>query len=134
VRSVVVDGGVLLALWDPDDELHTAARAAVGSYVADGCRLVVPVTVLSEVLVGAFRSTPHAVRTVERFVAELVGQVRAVDREIGQVAARLRARFEGLRLDEALVVATGEVAGVQEIVTTNGRLAKVDGRVRVLGA
>jgi len=57
-----------------------------------------------------------------------------VDREIGQAAARLRATFEGLPLAEALVVATGQVAGVQQIVTTNGRLAEVDGRVRVLGA
>jgi predicted nucleic acid-binding protein len=118
----------------PDDELHPAARAAVGRHVADGCRLVLPVTVLSEVLAGALRSTPHAVRTVERFVDELVGQVQAVDREIARVAARLRARFEWLPLDAALVVATGEVAGVQEIVTTIGRLAEVDGRVRVLGA
>jgi predicted nucleic acid-binding protein len=106
----------------------------VGSYVADGCRLVVPVTVLSEVLAGAFRSTPHAVRTVERFVDELVGQVRPADRQIGQAAARLRAQFEGLLLAEALVVATGQVAGAQEIVTTNGRLAAMDCRVRVLGA
>jgi predicted nucleic acid-binding protein len=55
---VVVDSGVLLALWDPDDELHHAAQAAVRRYVA----------------------------------------------------------------------------GVQEIVTTNGRLVEVDGRVRILGA
>ena len=38
-----------------------------------------------------------------------------------------------LPLEAALMVATGQVPGVQEIVTTNGRLAEVDGRVRVLG-
>jgi predicted nucleic acid-binding protein len=132
-RSVVVDSGVLLALWNPDDELHPAACAAVRRYVLDGCRLVLPVTVLSEVLVGAIRLTPHAVRTVERFVDDLIREVHPVDREIGQAAARLRAKFEGLPLAEALVVATGQVADVQEIVTTNGRLAEVDSRVRVLG-
>jgi predicted nucleic acid-binding protein len=133
MRSVVVDSGVLVALLNPDDALNAAACAAVKGYLLDGCRLVLPVTVLSEVLVGAIRSSPHAVRTVEGFVDDLIREVRPVDREIGQAAARLRAEFAGLSLAAALVVATGQVAGVQEVVTTNGRLAAVDGRVRVLG-
>jgi predicted nucleic acid-binding protein len=132
MRLVVLDSGVLLALWDPDDQRHHSARSTVDRCLAGGSRLVVPVTALSEVLVGAFRATPYAVRMVEGFVRELVGEARAVDRAVGRAAARLRAEFEGLPLADALVVATGEIDRAQEIVTTNGRLGEVNPRVRVL--
>src|SRR5262249_34577885 len=78
-------------LWDTDDIQHHAATAALERHLVDGNRLIVPVTALSEVLVGAFRATPYAVRTVERFVDDLIGEVRPADRAIGRAAARLPA-------------------------------------------
>jgi len=132
MRAVVVDSGVLLALWDPDDTRHAAAIAVLERHLADGSRLVVPVTALSEVLVGAFRATPYAVRTVEGFVDDLVGEVRAADRAVGRAAARLLAEHPSLPLADALLLATGEVVGAQEILTANRRLEQVDQRVRVL--
>jgi len=112
MRSVVLDSGVLLALWDPHDTHHHAARTAVGRHLTDGRRLVVPVSILSDTLVGAFRATPYAVRTIERFVDQLVGHVLPVDREVGRVAARLRAHFRWLPLSDALVAAP-DVTGAQ---------------------
>jgi predicted nucleic acid-binding protein len=129
---VVVDSGVLLALWDPDDAWHQAALTALERYLASGARLVVPVSALSEVLVGAFRATPYAVRTVESFVDDLVGEVRPTDRAVGRAAARLLAEYPTLALAEALLLATGEVVGAQDILTTNQHLEQVDQRVRVL--
>ncbi len=131
--KVVVDSGVLLALWDPYDARHHAARATLAGHLAEGRCLVVPVSALSEVLVGAFRATPYAVRTVEGFVDELVGEVRVADREVGRAAAQLRARHPALPLVDALVVATGEVVDAPEILTTNARLLDVDSRARLLG-
>jgi len=130
--AVVIDSGVLLALWDPDDTQHQAAVAALERHLADGSRLVVPVTALSEVLVGAFRATPYAVRTIEGFVDDLVGDVRAADRAVGRATARLLVDHPTLTLAEALLLATCEVVGAQEVLTTNPRLEKVDRRVRVL--
>ncbi len=130
--AVVVDSGVLLALWDPDEARHAVATAALERHLADGCRLVVPVSALSEVLVGAFRATPYAVRTIEGFVDDLVTEVRAIDRAVGRAAAKLRAERPALRLADALLIATGEVVGAQEIMTMDPGLATVDARIRVL--
>jgi len=113
--AVVVDSGVLLALWDPDDTHHQAALTALERYLAGGARLVVPVTALSEVLVGAFRATPYAVRTVEGFVDDLVGEVHTVDRAVGRAAAKLLAEHPTLALADALLLATGEVASAQDM-------------------
>jgi hypothetical protein len=40
--AVVIDSGVLLALWDPDDTQHHAATAALKRHLTDGSRLIVP--------------------------------------------------------------------------------------------
>jgi predicted nucleic acid-binding protein len=129
--AVVVDSGVLLALWDTGDTRHHAATATLGRHLTDGNRLIVPVTVLTEVLTGAFRATPYAVRTIESFVEDLVSEVRAADRAIGRAAARLQADHT-LSLADALLLATGHVTDAREILTTNQRLEQVDRRVRVL--
>jgi predicted nucleic acid-binding protein len=84
------------------------------------------------VLVGAFRATPYAVRTIESFVDDLVSEVHAADRAVGRAAAQLLADHPTLPLADALLVATGEVIDAQEILTTNRRLEQVDRRVRVL--
>jgi len=131
-RPVVIDSGVLLAFWDVADTQHEAAVAVLKRHLADGIRLVVPVTVLSEVLVRAFRATPYAVRTVESFVDDLVGEVHPADQAIGRAAARLRANHPALPLADALLLATGEVVRAQEILTTNRQLEQVDQRIRVV--
>jgi predicted nucleic acid-binding protein len=129
---IVVDSGVLLALWDTDDPQHQAATAALERHLAAGSRLIVPVTTLTEVLIGAFQTTPHAVRTIEAFVEDLVSEVRAADRAVGRAAARLQADHPTLPLADALLLATGEVTDAQEILTTNQRLEQLDRRVQVL--
>jgi predicted nucleic acid-binding protein len=130
--TVVVDSAVLLALWDTDDPHHAAATAALEQHLAAGSRLIVPVTTLTEVLVGAFRATPYAVRTVEGFVDDLVGEVRPTDRAVGRAAAKLLAEHPTLALADALLLATGEVVGARDILTTTQHLEQVDQRVRVL--
>ena len=132
--AVVVDSGVLLALWDPDDTHHQAALTALERYLAGGARLVVPVTALTEVLTGAFRATPYAVRTIETFIDDLVSEVRPTDRTVGRAAAKLLAEHPTLALANALLLATGEVVDAKDILTTNQHLEQVDQRVRVLTA
>src|SRR5262249_39598548 len=103
-------------------------------YLAGGARLVVPVTALTEVLTGAFRATPYAVRTIETFIDDLVSEVRPTDRAVGRTAAKLLAEHPTLALAAALLLATGEVIGAKDILTTNQPLEQVDQRVRVLTA
>jgi predicted nucleic acid-binding protein len=133
MRPVVIDSSVLLGLWDPDDANHGPAFAALTRHLSTGHPIVVPASVLSEVLVGAFRTTPHAVRTVEGFIDDLVSEVRLVDRAIGRAAAQYRADHPWLPLSDALVIATGKLVDAEEILTTDRRWAEVDPRVRLVG-
>lgn len=133
MKPVVLDTTALLAFCDPDDEQHDNTREALGVCLAAGHPLVVPVSVLAEVLVGAFRSTPHAVRTVENLVDELVAEVRAIDRPAGRAAARYRAEFPDLPMGAAMVFGTAKVIDAEQILTTDPSWHEVDPRVRVLG-
>jgi glyoxylase-like metal-dependent hydrolase (beta-lactamase superfamily II) len=117
--DVLVPGHGAVAKGDPDDPYHQAALTALERYLAGGARLVVPVTALSEVLVGAFRATPYAVRTVESFVDDLVGEVRPTDRAVGRAAAKLLAEHPTLALADAPLLATGQVVGAQDILTSS---------------
>jgi predicted nucleic acid-binding protein len=133
MRPVVLDSSVLLGLLDPDHANHAAALAAITRHLAAGHPIVVPASVLSEVLVGAFRSTPHAVRTVEGFIDDLVSEVRLVDRAVARAGAQYRADYPWLPLSGALVIATGKLVDAEEILTADKRWEKVDHRVRVVG-
>jgi predicted nucleic acid-binding protein len=132
MKPVVIDSTVLLAFCDPDDPLHEVATTAVNERLSAGFPLVVPVSVLSEVLVGAFRASPHAVRTVVGFVDELVSQVREIDRSVGKAAARYRAEHVGLGLAAALVFGTAKVIVADEILTSEASWREIDPRVHVL--
>jgi predicted nucleic acid-binding protein len=132
MKPVVIDSTVLLAFCDPDDPLHKVAKAVVNECLGAGSPLVVPVSVLSEVLVGAFRATPHAVRTVEGFVDELVSQVREIDRSVGRAAARYRAEHTGLGLSAALVFGTAKIIAADQILTSEPSWRQVDPRVRLV--
>ena len=49
---IVLDASVLIALLDPNDALHTAARAALARYAGDDLKL--PASAYAESLVGEF--------------------------------------------------------------------------------
>ncbi len=67
------------------------------------------------------------------FVDDLITDVHPADRAVGRAAARLRADHAGLPLAGALTVATAQLTGAAEILTTARRLDGVDDRVRMLG-
>jgi predicted nucleic acid-binding protein len=122
MRPVVVDSLVLLAFCDPDDPLHGVARAAVSECLLAGVPLVVPASVLSEVLVCAYRATPHAVRVVQGFVDELASEVRPLDRVAARAAARCRATRDGLPLHAGLVLGTAMSVAADRVLTADPRV------------
>jgi predicted nucleic acid-binding protein len=130
--TVVIDTTVLVGFCDPDDPLHQVSWAALVECVTAGNSLVVPVSVLSEALVGAYRATPHAVRTVEGFVDDIATRLYPIDRPVGRVAARYRADHPGLPLAAALVFGTAKVVSAQQILTTEPSWKDIDDRTRVL--
>lgn len=97
-----------------------------------GDNLVLPASALAEVLVGASRMGPGAVRKTEAFVDAIVDAVHDIDRAVAREAAGLRTRHESLRLPDALVLAAGRVMNAVQILTADQRWSGVDKRVQLL--
>ena len=116
---IVCDAGVLIALLDSSDAHHNAARDALAVHIERGDRFVLPVSAYAEILVGPLRRDESAARVVEDLVDQLPMVVQPVDRVLARVAAELRARYERLRLPDALVIATAMTIGASELLTTD---------------
>lgn len=130
--AVVVDSCVLIGLLNANDSLHDASSTALVKHHETGDQFVLPASVLAETLVGVVRVQPGRVANVTSLLDILCGPVRVVDSNVAAETARLRARHKSLRLEDALVVATGVVDDVDTILTADKRLARIDKRVKVL--
>jgi predicted nucleic acid-binding protein len=127
--TVVIDSSVLLGYGDPRDRLHHASLAALLKREQES--LVIPVSVLSEVLVGAFKLGDRTAARMEEAINDLVSEVRPIDREIAVTAAAIRARRSSIRLPDALVLATGAVLDA-EVLTGDKRWKGEPGQITVL--
>jgi predicted nucleic acid-binding protein len=130
-RLIVVDGGVLVRLWDPDHPDHEATVAGISDLRTPDTRLIVPTTALVDVLVGAHRDGPNRVRFTVKQIRDAFGTPHPIDFPTTTVAARLRAHHQ-IPTPDALTIATGHVARADQIVTTRKDSAGVDGRIRVI--
>jgi predicted nucleic acid-binding protein len=119
--TVVLDAGVVIAVFDKADAHHPAAMTALAA--ARGDAFVLPASAYAEMLVLPHRLGADAVLAADAFVDDLPARVEPVTRPIAALAAALRARFgPALKLPDALVVATAEVVGADRILTTDPRL------------
>lgn len=131
--AVVLDSSVVIALFDPADAHHAASATAVRAVRDAEDDMILPASVLSEVMVAAYRHDPGAVPRRLDALDAAFGPPRAVDREVALRAAELRGRHRGLRLPDALVLAVGQVDDVDRVLTADKRWVAVDGRVEVVG-
>jgi predicted nucleic acid-binding protein len=130
VGLALLDTSIVIAALNRDDALHQAASQAVRAE-RDRHALAISALTYAELLVGPLRAGGHAVDVVERFAA----QVRIVDLSppIARLAAELRAA-RGLKLPDAVIVATGLRLQADVIVTADARwkgietVKVVDGR------
>ncbi len=84
--------------------------------------LVLPASAYAECLVAPHRRGADAVATVDAFVDALPARIEPATRGIAGAAAELRARHAGgLRLPDALVVATALTLGADRLITTDAR-------------
>ena len=126
----LLDSSIVVGALNRHDALHEAASRAVR---AERGRHALAISALThaEILVGPLRAGGGAVAVVERFAA----QVRIVDLspDIARLAAELRVA-RGLKLPDAVIVATGLRLGADVILTADARwkgiekVAVVDGR------
>jgi predicted nucleic acid-binding protein len=126
----LLDSSIVIGALNRHDALHEAASRAVRAE-RDRHALAITALTYAEILVGPLRAGGRAVAVVERFAA----QVRIVDLspDIARLAAELRAA-RGLKLPDAVIVATGLRLGADVILTADARwkgiekVAVVDGR------
>lgn len=130
--TVVLDSSVVIAFVNEDDAHHRTAVSELRAARWRDDELVLPVTVLSESLVGAHRAGAGFAADMSRRLLGLFGPARPPDVEIADMAARLRARVASLRLPDALVIATGVVDDAV-VLTCDRRMSAVDPRVQVIG-
>jgi len=117
---IVLDTGPLIAVLDGDDTHHVAAIAALAGARDSGDPMILPASSYAELLVGPTRRGPDAVAVVDDFLVEIPTTVEALTPEISRIAARLRGGT-GLRLPDALVIATAIHVGSRELITTDRR-------------
>ncbi len=114
--AVVLDSDAVVGFLDRSDALHGAADEAIRDLIGDHHLLVSTVT-YAEVLTGA-RLGRHDEAQVRGFFFELCAGVLSVDVEIADRAAELRARLKSLRMPDALILATADIAPEVELVLT----------------
>jgi predicted nucleic acid-binding protein len=132
VGTVVLDASVVLALFDPKDALHTAATAAARNQRNAGATFLLPATVLTEVLVGAARMNAAEMDKARRQAVAAFGAPWPSDERVAVAAALRRARHRTLRLPDALVLATADVAAADMVLTGDQRWRNLDPRVEVI--
>ena len=128
--AVVLDSSVLFGLLDSTDAHHPSPFAAIAAAVA-GHDLVLPTIVLAEVLVGAARRGSAVREQLERRLIGSVDRLYPLDRDVAVHASDVRAGSPGIRLPDAVVIATGRALDAQ-VLTAGKRWASVDQRVTVI--
>jgi predicted nucleic acid-binding protein len=125
-----LDASVLIALLDPNDAHHEAARAALEAHSDDDLRIAAHT--LAEALVHPARAGKE--REARRLIASLEIAVDPVDEAVAVAAARLRARHgSALRMPDALVLAHAEMRGAKSVITADARWSSWSRRVEFLG-
>jgi predicted nucleic acid-binding protein len=124
----LLDSSIVIGALNRHDALHEAASRAVRAE-RDRHALAISALTYGEILVGPLRAGTGAVAVVERFA----DQVRIVDLspDIARLAAELRAA-RGLKLPDAVIVATGLRLGADVILTADARWKGIE-KVAVVG-
>jgi predicted nucleic acid-binding protein len=124
----LLDSSIVIGALNRHDALHEAASRAVRAE-RDRHALAISALTYGEILVGPLRAGRGAVAVVERFA----DQVRIVDLspDIARLAAELRAA-RGLKLPDAVIVATGLRLGADVILTADARWKGIE-KVAVVG-
>lgn len=127
----VLDTSVLIALLDPDDAHHRAARASLDAHADDELRI--PAHTLAEALVHPARAGNE--REARRLIASLEIAVDPVDEAVAVSAARLRARHgSALRMPDALVLAYADARKAKSVLTADARWAAWSRRAELVQA
>jgi predicted nucleic acid-binding protein len=124
----LLDTSIVIAALNRDDTLHRAAGQALRAE-RDRHALAISALTYAEILVGPLRAGGRAVEVVERFAAQV--RIADLSPDIARRAAELRAS-RGLKLPDAVIVATGLGLGAAAILTADARWKGIE-KVKVIG-
>lgn len=128
---IALDASVLIALLDPDDAHHNAARTSLDAYAEDDIRI--PAHALAEALVHPISAGRE--RDARRLIAALEIAVDPVDEPAAVAAARLRAQHgSALRMPDALVIAYAETRKATRLLTADARWRSWSPRAELIGS
>ncbi|HLY87225.1 MAG TPA: PIN domain-containing protein [Gaiellaceae bacterium] len=127
---VVLDASLVIAFLDPDDALHAPAVEALTEH--QHAELLIPASAYAEILVAPYRVGSEAVAEVEAFLSDFGVRLQPITTEIARNAARLRGSSRGLRLPDALVLATADELEADSVLTGDESWARISDRVRLI--
>ena len=116
---VHLDAGVIIGFLDAGDAHHLGARAVLAGALEIGESVAMAASAFAECLVGPARQGDGAIQTVRSLVDRVPISIVPLDADIATTAARVRAAHRGLRLPDALVIATAIEAAADRLVTTD---------------
>lgn len=117
-----LDADVVIGFLDPGDANHRKAVRAISRALDAGEPLAMSAAGYSEVLVHAIASDSREI--VDGLVDDARVEIQPVDRATARSAADLRARHRGLRLPDALALASA-LQHDAELLTFDRRLLRV---------
>jgi predicted nucleic acid-binding protein len=130
VALVVLDVSVVIAFLDPDDALHAAAVKALTEH--QHAELLMPTSAYAEILVAPYRVGGGAGAEIEAFLSDFGVRLQPITPEIARAAARLRSSSRGLRLPDALILATADELEAQTVLTGDESWADISGDVALI--
>jgi predicted nucleic acid-binding protein len=119
--AVVLDSDAIIGFLDRGDALHAAATAAVSECVREQ-PLFASVVTYAEVLAGARLGHQDEAR-VKGFFSHLITELLPVDSSVADRAAALRAATKGLRMPDALIIASADLAPQAELLLSGDAVA-----------
>jgi predicted nucleic acid-binding protein len=129
VALTALDASVLIALLDPEDPHHQAARTALDEHADEDLRI--PAHTLAEALVHPVRAGKE--REARRLIAGLEIAVDPVDEPVAVAAAKLRAQYgSALPMPDALVLAYADIRKAKHVLTADARWSAWSSRVELV--
>lgn len=126
MATLILDASVLIGLLDAADAYHAAAVDEVEAADRAFTALLTPASAYSEALVSFARAT--RLDDARQAIAAMGISVTPLTAAIAERAAELRARYDRLRLPDAIVLATAQELNTS-LLTYDDRLARVAAQI-----
>jgi len=123
IRRILVDTSILIAYHTPEEQVHPLAKHLMHRIEDGGDRLNAYFSVVTacELLIRPIRAGIAEFSFMRTFLAEFPNLASVtMDLNVAESAATLRATT-GIRLPDAIVIATGLLSGCEAIISNDGQ-------------